>query len=126
MSKLRKNTNHKKKVESDADDIIIIKLCYEADRTKAELPRFAAVNINVFPTIPLEELDCGLVVEKVASNLSDEFQNVVKGIIEEAHCVGSDCGAEFEKVTSDFKKDFGEAMGRLAQEVEKVRLIKDT
>ena len=64
--KLRKNTRHKKKVEADVDDII--KLCYEADRDKAELPRFAAISIIVFPHFPLEELDCGLAVD-----LSSEF-----------------------------------------------------
>ena len=48
--KVRKNTGTKNKIESDVDDIL--HLCYEADRAKAELPRFAAVDINTFPHPP--------------------------------------------------------------------------
>ena len=44
--KIRKNTGHKRKVESDVEDIL--ELCYAADRMKVEMPRFASIDINVF------------------------------------------------------------------------------
>ena len=115
--KVRKNTGTKNKVESD-----ILHLCYEADRVKAELPRFAAVDINTFPHIPLEEVDGAIVMAKVASGLTSEIEGVMKSITAsfsgDVDTAGLDCGAIAEEITSNFKLEVKETLKEFADKVE--------
>ena len=68
----------------------ILELCCAADRSKIGIPRFAAVDINSLPHIPLEEVDGSLVFDKVLSLFSGEAEGVLKGIVEEAQAMSSD------------------------------------
>ena len=79
--KNRKNTSYKKNVEGDVEDVL--HLCYEADRLQADLPKFGAVDINSFPVIPLEEVDCCNLLAKVSANLNNEVEGVVGRLSEQ-------------------------------------------
>ena len=106
IRKMRKNTGNKRKVEADVEDIL--HLLFEADRVKAVLPKFAVIDINTLPHIPLEEVDGTVVMAKVASSLTSEMGGVVKSITENLACdvdtAGLDCGVTVERITSSFKK----------------------
>ena len=41
------------------------------------MPKFGAVDINSFPVIPLEEVDCRNLLSKVLANLNNELEGVV-------------------------------------------------
>ena len=57
--KTRKNSMHKKKIESDVEDIL--HLAYKTDRVKVSLSKYAVTDINVLPHIPMKDIDCGVV-----------------------------------------------------------------
>ena len=40
------------------------------------MPKFGAVDINSFPVIPLEEVDCSNLLSKVSANLNNELKRV--------------------------------------------------
>ena len=103
--KVRKNTGGRKKVEMDVEDIL--HLCYEADKAKANLPRFAVIDINSFPCIPLEEVDCGAVAEKVVTCLSSELQEAVEKLTKEVECI--------ELRLKDMNKSVSDRPGEVAE-----------
>ena len=103
--KVRKNTGGRKKVEMDVEDIL--HLCYEADKAKANLPRFAVIDINSFPCIPLEEVDCGAVAEKVVTCLSSELQEAVEKLTKEVECI--------ELKLKDMNKSVSDRPGEVAE-----------
>ena len=63
----------------------------------SNLTRFAAVDINKFPHVPLEEVDGSVILEKVASSLTNE---AVKSMKEGLSPAISDCGASLGELTS--------------------------
>ena len=108
--KIRKNTGSRQKFEADVEDIL--HLLVEADRVKASIPRFATFDINRFPHIPLEEVDGGVVMERVANSLTNEIEEAMKSIKEsvslEVGTVGSDCGVMMTEITSNLRSDLEE------------------
>ena len=69
----------KKKAEADVADILL--LLMEADRVKVNLPRFAVIDINTLPHVPLEEVDGGVIMEKVAASMASELEGTVKRVL---------------------------------------------
>ena len=90
----------------------ILHLLVEADRVKASIPRFATFDINRFQHIPLEEVDGGVVMERVANSLTNEIEEAMKSIKEsvslEVGTVGSDCGVMMTEITSNLRSDLEE------------------
>ena len=117
--KARKNTGTKQKSEADVDDIL--QLLVEADRAKVDLPRFAAVDINKFPHVPLEEADGGVIMQMMASSLENEIEGATKSIKEsltlEIDNVGIDCGAVLGEMTSTLKNDLQNVMKGISEEL---------
>ena len=117
--KARKNTGHKKKAEADVEDIL--EVLYAADRLKIDLQRFAVVYINVFPHVPLEEVDGSVVCEKVVSKLSSGLEEVLKGIVEEAQSASCDSAAAiFGKLSSEMTTEIEGDIKKLSEEVDSI------
>ena len=88
---------------------------------KAELTRFAAVDINLFPTVPLEEVDCSPVIEKVMSSLSTEVREVLREITNEADSASLDGAVAVEKLSSDMTRQIGGVVEKISDEIECIR-----
>lgn len=85
------------------------------------LPKFAAVDVNKFPHVPLEDVDGGVTMEMVASRLENEIEGVTKSIKESLTLdignVGEECGAVVEEMTSALKNDFQSVMKGISEEL---------
>ena len=128
----RKNTGSKLKAEADVEDIL--HLLMEADRAQVKLPRFAAIDINKFPHIPLEEVDGSVILERVAASITRELEGTVKSMKEsmavDFDTAGLDCGAKLEEMTSSLKKDWSNVVQGMKEELDviqhKIREVTDT
>ena len=107
-------------MESDVEDVL--ELCYAADRMKVEIPCYAAIDINVFPRVPLEEVNGSIACDKVLSKLSSEAEDVLKGIVEEARILSCDSAAEIhDKMSSDMENRIRREIKKLCEEMKGVR-----
>ena len=123
--KTRKNTGTKQKTDADVDDII--QLLVEADRVNATLTRFAAVDINKFPHVPLEEVDGSVILEKVASSLTNEaVKSMKEGLSLEIDTAISECGASLGELTSSVKDELQRINKELSVIQQKVHEVTDT
>ena len=119
----RKNTGLKMKAEADGDDILL--LLMEADRVKVNLPRFAVIYINTLPHVPLEEVDGGVIMEKVAASMASELEGTVKSIKEslasDIDTASLDCDVMLREMTSNLKKDVHSIVQEIGEELKVIR-----
>ena len=120
--KVRKNTGNKKKLDGDVEDIL--QLLFEADRLKVGFPKYATVDINNFPHIPLEEVDGGVLMEKVASSLENELEGSIKSLKEsldlEIDTASTDCSAVIQEMAESIKNEVSCVVKQLSDEFSSV------
>lgn len=89
------------------------------------LPKYAAMDINKFPHVPLEAVDGGTVMEKVVSCFGREMETAVKGITEtlarDIDTAGNECGTLVEEIVSSFKSDIQGAVKGISEELDSIQ-----
>ena len=128
---IRKTTGGRKKCDAEVEDIL--HLLFEADKLKVGLPKYAAVDINRFPHIPLEEVDGSVILNKVVEGISNEIEGSLKGFKEcfdlEIDSACTDCNAVIQEMADKVKnavkvvvREWSDEFGKLDTKLQELRV----